>query len=334
MERKSIVILIALLIGCSPYSLPEPKESIPREDAFTYYQESMWEYEAGRYQNALEKIQYAITIHQNFAQFFKLEGDIYKDMMDHDRAIQSYEKAILQRSNFIEVHKSMGEIYVKQGNYQQAIKSYRKILALDPKELDMYLRIAQCYIALEELEIALNNLTDYARNSNIYFSPETDEYYVLKGIAYYNLSRYEDVVRELGPLERQENINSDILYLLGRSYYALDKYEEGLRCFNRLITRDGGVGEYFYYRGIYFYIKEDYVDALEQLNYALQLDHSLGKAHYYLGKIYEHRWDVHKALSEFRIYRESDDHFDDIDEIDEIILKLENLKEVVTDSSR
>jgi tetratricopeptide (TPR) repeat protein len=334
MNKGLLITLIAILGSCSPYTLPEPKEPPPQEDPFTYYQESLEEYEAGRYDLALEKIQRAITIHQNFAQFYRIEGDIYRDLKDYDKALQSYAKAIIQRSNFIEVHISMAELYTEQENYWQAIKSYRKILALKPEEIGMYLDIAQCFIALEELQIALNNLGDYKRDSELLSVPVANEYYLLKGIAYYNLSRFEDVVRELKPFEYRKNANPDMLYLLGRSYYAVENYEDGLRCFNRLISKDAFVGEYYYYRGIYFYIKEDFGDAKEQFDYALQLDDSLGKAHYYLGKIYEAQWDVKNALSEFYLYHDGSDRFDDVEDLDEIISRLNQLKEVVADSSR
>jgi tetratricopeptide (TPR) repeat protein len=328
--QQSLVILLILLLSCSPYSLPEPRETQPREDAFAYYQESLQEYDAGKYQSALDNIQKAINIHQNFAKFYKVEGDIYKRMAKYDQALVSYENAVNQRSNFLEVHKDMGEIYFNQENYEDAIRSFRKVLILEPKETQMYLKIAQCFIVMDELDIALNNLNDYIQYENSY----SKDYYLLKGIAYYNLQRYPEVIAELKQFYSSENTNSDIFYLLGRSYYGINEYEEGLRCFNKLIQLDASNGEYYYYRGIYFFIKMDYNDAESQFKYALQLDKTLGKAHYYLGKIYGLRLEVDKALAEFTLYRESDKRFEEDEDVSEVILQLENLHGLVSDSTK
>jgi tetratricopeptide (TPR) repeat protein len=328
--KPSIIILISFLLSCSPYSLPEPEEKPPREDAFAYYQESMQNFNDGNYESALENIQAAIKIHQNFANFYKMEGDVYNQMAKYDLALKSYESAITQRSNFIEVHQKMAEIYFKHGRYDEAIRSFRKVLVLEPEETDMYLRIAQCFIALDELEIALNNLTDYTKNEKNY----SGDYYLLKGIAYYNLRRYSDVIDELHQFEDQIDASTDLLYLLGRSYYGIKDYDNGLKCFNKLIQKDATQGEYFFYRAIYFFVKENYSDAEMQFKYALELDSSIAMAHYYLGQIYGIKWQVDKALEEFSLFQQKKKDSEDEEEIDDLISQLQQLRVLVSDSTR
>ena len=77
---------------------------------------------------------------------------------------------------------------------------------------------------------------------------------------------------------------------------------------------------------MYYYHKYDFNDALGQFQIALSLDSNLVEVHYYVGKILLAEGKETAALEEFRIYRQTLQKNDKLEEIEEIISRLENKK--------
>ena len=297
------ILIIIIMVNCSPYSLPPDKSYYKEENAFNFYKKSIDYFLGGEYQLALQTIQKAIDMNENIAQFHKFKGDIYFRIKEDDKALVSYQNAIHHRSNFTEVYIKMGQIYKKNINYDDAIKVYRKVLVSDQTQINAYLELAYCYLELSRFEMALNNLENYEK---IVLETKTEpakDYYFLLGKVYFKFNRYKDAIVELEKVRKP--FSQRVYYLLGRCHYGLHEYDLGLEYFNKLLSFDSEVGEYYLYRGIYFYNKNDFEDAVRQFRRALELDNSQKKAHYYLGKIYESYGKHEEAQKEFQQYNEN-----------------------------
>ena len=93
------IFILCLKWSCAPYSIPEKKTYSEKDDPYIYYAESLEAYNQNDYHLAMEKIDYALKLNDNLAQFYQLKGDIYKAQNDYNNAIEAYKAAIKIRSN-------------------------------------------------------------------------------------------------------------------------------------------------------------------------------------------------------------------------------------------
>jgi len=327
------LLFLILNFYCNPYSLPEDKSIDINETAYAHYQKGVEYYNSGEFDEALAAVNEAISHKSTFAQFYQLRGDIYSAQNKFQSALESYEEAIKYRSNFTVVYQSKGEIYLKMKQYDDALKAFKKVRANNPLELFTNLYIAQCYMELNELEVAYNDLADYRRLKLVSGEELDSEYYRLLGITYFRFKRYKDAIIELEVYQKFEPEDTEILFILGKSYYQTREFEKGLSYFNRLIKIDDTNGKWYLFRGIYFYQKNDFSDAESQLNYALELDNTLYDAHLFLGKIYEQQGKVELALKHLHIYRNSMRELIDSNELENLIFELESMQKSTSENN-
>jgi tetratricopeptide (TPR) repeat protein len=322
--RSFYSILILLLLTeftCAPYSLPEKKTYSEKDDPYTYYLESLEAYQAEEYTLALEKVNQALILNDNLAQFYQLKGNIYKRLFDYDQALLAYQSALRKRSNFTEVHESMGDIYQELVRYDEAVRAFKRVVVLDPSQISIILKIANCYILWDELDVAQHHLNNYENSAKDQKVGLSDNYFLLRGEVLFKMGKYEE---SIAFLRKMAAINKKAYHLLGNNYYALNDFENGVTYFNKLLNLEKDTGEWYLYRGIYYYHKHDYNDALGQFQIALGLDSNLVEVHYYLGKILLSEGKDTAALEEFRIYRQTMQKNGKLEEIEEILLRLEN----------
>jgi tetratricopeptide (TPR) repeat protein len=311
-----------MIISCAPYSLPEKKTYSDKDNPYVYYAESMEAYESSDYQLALEKINMALKLNNNLAQFYQLKGDIHKSLSENGKAIESYEIAIKKRSNFIEVYLSLADLYEKLEQYEEAIHYYKRAAGLEPERIEILLKIVNCYIQWNEMMVADHYLNMYEKNAAELKKTVSDRYLVLRGEVFFLMNEYEKSLEFLSKVSEKDSLT---LYLYGKNYYALEDFSKGVSYFNKLINKDKNNGSWYYYRGIYFFEQKDYKDAKGQFRYAMELDSTLYEPHYYLGKIYIDEGDPNKALQEFELYLPYEDDAQKVEEITTLI-QLLNLK--------
>ena len=316
-------VLFYLHISCNPYSLPENTST--KETAFTIYLEGLDLYEAGEYEQAMQKVVKAIGMNRNFAQFHQLKGDIYRKYGNSEQALQAYEEALRTRSNFTGAYRSMGEIYFEKRKYQNAIRSYKKILATDANQIDVYLDLASCYLEIGEFQIVKTNLGDYRRLAIENTVTPEDRLDLLYGKVYYKTEDFRKALEHFEAFYQKNADNQEAMFLLGRTHYALENFERGVGFFNKLIRVNAKSGAWYLYRGIYFFQKNDMQDAKGQFDYALKLDDTLHEVHYFLGRIHEIHGEISMALQKYRLYRDNAGTKVEHTDVHDRITRLESL---------
>lgn len=313
------IFILCLKWSCAPYSIPEKKTYSEKDDPYIYYAESLEAYNQNDYHLAMEKIDYALKLNDNLAQFYQLKGDIYKAQNDYNNAIEAYKAAIKIRSNFIEVHETIAGIYEKLHQYDEAIRYYKRAVGLEPTRIDLILKIVNCYINWNEFTVAEYQLNSYKKNASEQNVPLTDQYYILLGKVLFLTKRYEESLSNLNKVIQPDSL---ILYLYGKNYYALGDFSTGVTYFNKLLNEDKENGCWYFYRGIYFYNQKNYVDARGQFEYGLKLDETLYEAYYYLGKILSEEGDKEGALKAFQLFRQHENNSEKAEEVDKAIQSL------------
>jgi tetratricopeptide (TPR) repeat protein len=277
-------------------------------------------YQSENYVLALEKINQAIVLNDKLAHFYQLKGDINRKLFKNQEALKAYNTAVLKRSNFAEVYESMGDIYRNQERYDEAVRAYKKVSTLKPDDLEIILKIAQCYILWTEFEVAQYHLDVFKKNTSAQNQPLSDDYFLLRGEAFFHTKDFE---KSVDALKNIKYPGVETYALLGKNYYQLGDYELGVSYFSKLVSLEKEKGEWYLYRGMYFFYKKDFGDAKGQLEYALQLDDGLVESHYYLGKIYVSEGRTAEALKELILYRQKMRNSDKLEEVEEIIDNLE-----------
>jgi len=319
LSRLLTIVSFFIICACAPYSLPEKKTYSEKDDPYIYYAESQEAYDEHNYPLAIQKIDYAIGLNNNLAQFFQLKGDIHKAQNEDERAIEAYKTAIKIRSNFIEVHEKIAGIYEKQKQFDEAIRYYKRAYGLEPLRIDLILKIVNCYIQWNEMDVAEYQLNAYKKSAIEQNVPLPDQYYKLYSEVLFLTKRYEE---SLNTLKKVNQTDSLTFYLYGKNYYALKDFSTGVTYFNKLLSDDKNNGSWYFYRGIYFFNQRDYEDAKGQFEYGLKLDETLYEAHYYLGKILSDEGDEAGALKEFQLYSQYDMDSEKAEEVKNAIQSL------------
>ena len=313
------VIYLCYMTGCAPYSLPENKAYSEKDDPYIYYAESFESYNAKDYQLALQKIDQALVLNDNLAQFYQLKGDIHRALIENDKAIEAYKTAIKKRSNFVEVYLSIASLYEKQKQYDEATRYYKRAAGLEPSKIEIILKIVNCYIQWNEMDVAEYHLDSYKKSAFEQEKPLTDRYYVLRGEVLFLKNNYEESLTFLNEVSQPDSLT---LYLYGKNYYAMKDFSTGVTYFNKFLNEDKDNGSWYFYRGIYFYNQKDFKDAKGQFEYGLNLDDTLYETHYYLGKIFLDEGNNTAALKQFRIYSEHGMAPENAEEVDKTIQSL------------
>jgi tetratricopeptide (TPR) repeat protein len=121
-----------------------------------------------------------------------LLGDAYTQTKDLAKAEQAYRKAAELDSTEPSHLRGLGQTLVAEDKYSDALAVYQKLIDLMPDDGDNYLRIAQVYRELHQLDQAEENLLK-ARQ----YEPGSVEIMYNEAMLYQAQGRYDDAIRVL-----------------------------------------------------------------------------------------------------------------------------------------
>jgi tetratricopeptide (TPR) repeat protein len=133
-----------------------------------------------------------ITAHSNAPVLLDLLGDAYSQAHELAKAEQAYRKAAELDPAELSHQRGLGQTLLAEEKYEEALSVYQKISDLMPDDSDVYLRIAQIYREMHELDKAEENLMK-ARQ----YAPGSPEVMYNEAMVYQAQGRYEDAIRVL-----------------------------------------------------------------------------------------------------------------------------------------
>jgi tetratricopeptide (TPR) repeat protein len=133
-----------------------------------------------------------ITAHSPTPVLLDLLGDAYTQAHELAKAEEAYRKAVGMDSSEPSHQRGLGQTLLAEEKYSEALTVYQKLSDLMPDDADVYLRIAQIYRELRELDKAEQNLVK-ARQ----YAPGSLEVMYNEGMLYESQGRYEDAIRVL-----------------------------------------------------------------------------------------------------------------------------------------
>jgi tetratricopeptide (TPR) repeat protein len=186
-----------------------------------------------------------ITGHSPTPVLLDLLGDAYTQAHDLTKAESAYRKAAEMDPAEPSHQRGLGQTLLSEEKYSEALKVYQKLSDLMPDDSDVYLRIAQIYRELNQLDKAEENLLK-ARQ----YAPGSPEVMYNEGMLYESQGRYEDAIRVLSDAvtgiknqpaampSRRRSLS--ILYQqLGQLYRDVQNYQAAIYTFEEL----GHLGE-------------------------------------------------------------------------------------------
>ncbi len=174
-----------------------------------------------------------------------LLGDAHTQAHELPKAEEAYRKAAELDPSELSHQRGLGQTLLAEEKYAEALKVYQKLSDVMPDDSDVYLRIAQIYRELHQLDKAEENLVK-ARQ----YAPGSLEVMYNEAMLYQAQGRYEDAIRVLSnavtdikgqappPPSRRRSLA--ILYQqLGQLYRDTQNYPASIYTFEEL----GHLGE-------------------------------------------------------------------------------------------
>jgi len=186
-----------------------------------------------------------ITAHSPSAVLLDLLGDAYTQTHDLAKAEAAYRKAMELDPSEPSHQRGLGQTLLAEEKYAEALKVYQKLSDVMPDDSDVYLRIAQIFRELHQLDKAEENLVK-ARQ----YAPGSLEVMYNEAMLYQAQGRYEDAIRVLSdavtgikgqsPAVPSRRRSLAILYQqLGQLYRDTQNYQAAIYTFEEL----GHLGE-------------------------------------------------------------------------------------------
>jgi tetratricopeptide (TPR) repeat protein len=186
-----------------------------------------------------------ITSRSSSAVLLDLLGDAHTQAHELAKAEEAYRKATEIDPSEPSHQRGLGQTLLAEEKYPEALKVYEKLSDLMPDDSDVYLRIAQIYRELHQLDKAEQNLVK-ARQ----YAPGSLEVMYNEAMLYQAQGRYEDAIRVLSnaltdikgqsPAVSSRRRSLAILYQqLGQLYRDTQNYQAAIYTFEEL----GHLGE-------------------------------------------------------------------------------------------
>ena len=121
-----------------------------------------------------------------------LLGDAYTQTKDLAKAEKAYRKAAEMEPSELSHQRGLGQTLVAEEKYQEALAVYQKLADLMPDDADVYVRLAQIYRELHQLDKSEENLVK-ARQ----YAPGSLEVMYNEAMLYQAQGRFEDAIRVL-----------------------------------------------------------------------------------------------------------------------------------------
>jgi tetratricopeptide (TPR) repeat protein len=182
----------------------------------------------------------AVTNRSSSPALLDLLGDAYTQTHDLAKAEAAYRKAVDLEPSELSHQRGLGQTLLAEEKYSDALTVYQKLADLMPDDSDVYLRLAQIYRELHQLDKAEENLLK-ARQ----YAPGSLEVMYNEAMLYEAQGRYEDAIRVLSDaatgLKSQPNQVPSrrhtlaILYQqLGQLYRDVQNYQAAIYTFEEL----------------------------------------------------------------------------------------------------
>ena len=281
--KHALISFISIfLIGIIVY-LVDNNLKTKKADAF--YKTAYYNYSNGRYDKALEYLDYALDKKTNYIKAHSLKGDVYMKKSSFLNATNSYKKVRVINKSYDSINYKIGysliankkikdgtlylEYFVaeKSSSNKKKLEIIRGLIRDFKKgdQISQYLALAYCNFIIEKSQ----NI-----NNSILLLDDINDAFFQRGIVYYNLNEYQLAINNYDVSIKANYSLSSSYFNRGLSYYQLDKESLALLDYNKAIELNSSKALFYRARGNNYYWMKDYLKAYEDYEKSIELGYT------------------------------------------------------------
>ena len=213
---------------------------------------------------------------------------------DFQTAIHDYRSVLQARPNAVEAKVNLGAALAQVGQFDEAIALYKSALPHLKEKREVLMNLALAYYKKGDFQHANERLSDLYRGK-----PGDIRIAILLGDTDVKLSRFDDAVRLLTPLESADSANLDLEYILGSALIGAVRPREGVSRVQKFADATHNP-EAHLLAGVTLLQLNDYAPARTALEAAAQEDPQLPGVYTVLGTTRDKMNDTAGAEAAFR----------------------------------
>jgi len=253
-NKFSIIIILIIISACSSMTEEQKINKIQG-----LYDHAISDYNLGKYESALNKVDEALDIEKGLAPLHILKGHILLDIDEVKKSIKSYTKAIeiegnnskaylyraianKSKNNYIEFlediktyiayypneeegYRVRYEYYLSLNDYSNALKDLKSILKLDFNVPMTHLGLAQLYQNLNQNDSSIKYFDSF-----LALTPDDDhnDIYFIKGKLNYTSGMYENAIEQFSLIDSTYEEYMEAIKYLANAHYSLKDYTSSL----------------------------------------------------------------------------------------------------------
>ena len=220
-----------------------------------------------RYEEAIEALELAVAIDENFDLAYEMIGDVYFDMKEFDKALEAYHDTLKIGRPNKETLCKVAECYAQLKDYHKARTHFRRALAVDPNYDEAFFLIGETHRAENNFDKAIEA---YERAAKI--NPENVDYLNALGDA---CIMNDEIPSAVLVFERVVALDSKIKqhYInLATAHYGMESFRECFDILNTAAEKFESPSDIYYIKFVFYQQIGNRNEALVSLQKALLLN--------------------------------------------------------------
>lgn len=213
-----------------------------------------------KYQESINYYSMAIEIDPNNAEVYYNRGLTYKKMEEYDSSIIDFREAISIDSNHVKALTDLGLRYYESGDYEESEKYYKLALEINDKYAPLLVNLGILYAYREDYETAIFFYSKATAKSN------DPRIYHNRGNSYVGLEKYKLAIDDYDKALELNPDYSSALEKRSLAYMSDENYEDALRDLQQLRKNNLNNGFTSYWISVCYFELQDYskakIDAL------------------------------------------------------------------------
>jgi tetratricopeptide (TPR) repeat protein len=189
-------------------------------------------------------------------------------LSDYEQAITSLHKAISCVECIAEsrIPYYMGLSFYNLGEYDSSISYFKWAIALNPKDVDYYVDLADSFYELD------SDSCLYYYDIAITSKPKYGYPYLMKAKYFYFNDKFQESLPYFNKAIKLTKEANDAIYLRSFAKYMIDDHNGAIADIKKAISQDPDDVEKYYYLSEYYMDIDDYSNAIPVLKSALVID--------------------------------------------------------------
>ncbi|MCK5466476.1 hypothetical protein KAI56_03205 [Candidatus Parcubacteria bacterium] len=254
-------------------------------------------YDTENFNKALKNYKYAAAINGNRNIIYEAKikrAEIFYNHWQLDKAENELLEAITEKRDGYKAYELLGDVYLAKREFNKSSDSYNQAIELNSNN-NLNLKLAKCFIANQELDLAFKVLSDLENNDSeiLYYlgllnldkDVSYNDYFInLKDDENYK-ERIREIKKVLEIYDDKKNSNhndaivADLYNKIGEPYLAINKI-------SRVTKNNPGYRDAWIISGKSNFIIGDYKKSLSDFNKALNLDNNNSKIYFWIASVY------------------------------------------------